>query len=195
MNLQYNAVHSKTCVTHHGTQSTMYVSRHSNKITLFIFSFLHHWVQRNQLLFLKNTLFARQCSKDDLDFMEELWAQCIIRRCLIWSAQRRPSPCKQWRLSHWTHLWEIIIVRGQSYVVVVSSLTWWPRRCATGEAWPNIMLSCQAGRPCDVRAHRNRLTPRDHHTWSHAVLVSFLCSIMIQANRVILIGFFNFFCV
>ena len=29
-------------------------------------------------------------------------------------------------------------------------------RCATGEAWPNIMLSCQAGRPCDFRAHRDR---------------------------------------
>merc|ERR1719220_431618 len=27
-------------------------------------------------------------------------------------------------------------------------------RCATGEAWPNIMLSCQGGRLCDLRAHR-----------------------------------------
>ena len=27
-------------------------------------------------------------------------------------------------------------------------------RCATGEAWPNIMLSCQGGRDCDLRAHR-----------------------------------------
>ena len=25
-------------------------------------------------------------------------------------------------------------------------------RCATGEAWPSIMLSCEAGRPCDPRA-------------------------------------------
>ncbi|XP_076286431.1 calcium voltage-gated channel subunit cacophony isoform X14 [Lasioglossum baleicum] len=25
-------------------------------------------------------------------------------------------------------------------------------RCATGEAWPNIMLSCIKGRPCDVKA-------------------------------------------
>merc|ERR1719328_410513 len=25
-------------------------------------------------------------------------------------------------------------------------------RCATGEAWPNIMLSCQGGRPCDQLA-------------------------------------------
>ncbi|XP_011879617.1 PREDICTED: voltage-dependent calcium channel type A subunit alpha-1-like isoform X3 [Vollenhovia emeryi] len=27
-------------------------------------------------------------------------------------------------------------------------------RCATGEAWPNIMLSCVKGRPCDVRADK-----------------------------------------
>jgi len=25
-------------------------------------------------------------------------------------------------------------------------------RCATGEAWPSIMLSCEAGRPCDPQA-------------------------------------------
>merc|ERR1719411_1029500 len=31
-------------------------------------------------------------------------------------------------------------------------------RCATGEAWPNIMLSCQDGRPCDELAHRRNLT-------------------------------------
>nr|CAD7265653.1 unnamed protein product [Timema shepardi] len=27
-----------------------------------------------------------------------------------------------------------------------------PERCATGEAWPNIMLACVAGRPCDPMA-------------------------------------------
>ena len=27
-------------------------------------------------------------------------------------------------------------------------------RCATGEAWPNIMLSCEAGRPCHPKAHK-----------------------------------------
>ncbi len=59
---------------------------HSNKITVFIFRFRHHWVQRNQLLVLKNTSFARQCSNDDLAFMEELWAQCKSRRCLIWNS-------------------------------------------------------------------------------------------------------------
>ncbi len=36
-------------------------------------------------------------------------------------------------------------------------------------------------------------TTCDHHTWSHSVLVSFLCSIMIQTNIVILMGFFIFF--
>ncbi len=59
--------------------------------------------------------------------------------------------------------------------VVVSSLTWWPRRCATGEAWPNIMLSCQAGRPCDVRAHRNRLT-----TWPPHVITRYFCFLLMQ---------------
>jgi hypothetical protein len=27
-------------------------------------------------------------------------------------------------------------------------------RCATGEAWPSIMLSCEAGVDCDLRAHK-----------------------------------------
>ncbi len=27
-------------------------------------------------------------------------------------------------------------------------------RCATGEAWPSIMLACEAGRPCDPRSHK-----------------------------------------
>ena len=27
-------------------------------------------------------------------------------------------------------------------------------RCATGEAWPSIMLACEAGRPCDPRSFR-----------------------------------------
>ena len=27
-------------------------------------------------------------------------------------------------------------------------------RCATGEAWPSIMLACEAGRPCDLRSHK-----------------------------------------
>ena len=27
-------------------------------------------------------------------------------------------------------------------------------RCATGEAWPSIMLSCEAGRTCDPRSHK-----------------------------------------
>ena len=30
-------------------------------------------------------------------------------------------------------------------------------RCATGEAWPSIMLSCEAGRPCDPRALKSQL--------------------------------------
>ena len=34
-------------------------------------------------------------------------------------------------------------------------------RCATGEAWPSIMLSCDTGQPCDVAAMRfNETTGR-----------------------------------
>merc|ERR1719412_569967 len=31
-------------------------------------------------------------------------------------------------------------------------------RCATGEAWPNIMLACEAGRPCDPGSLKRNLT-------------------------------------
>ena len=30
-------------------------------------------------------------------------------------------------------------------------------RCATGEAWPSIMLSCEAGRPCDPRYFKSQM--------------------------------------
>ncbi len=75
----------------------------------------------------------------------------------------------------------------------VSSLTWWPRRCATGEAWPNIMLSCQAGRPCDVRAHRNRLTT----TWPPHVITRYFGFLLLQHydtdKHSYSHGFFQFF--
>jgi hypothetical protein len=41
-------------------------------------------------------------------------------------------------------------------------------RCATGEAWPDIMLAGMAGRPCDERAYeRNETTGTVHRraTW------------------------------
>ncbi len=133
----------------------MYVTGILNKITLFLFSFLHHWVHKDKLLFFKNTSFARKCSNDDLAFIKELWTQ--LRKSSLLDSQRRNSS------------WSTVLP-GQ-----FSSLTWWPRRCATGEAWPNIMLSCQAGRPCDVRAHRNRLT-----TWPPHVITRYFCFLLMQ---------------
>ena len=39
-------------------------------------------------------------------------------------------------------------------------------RCATGEAWPDIMLAGVAGRPCDERAYeRNKTTGLDKTTY------------------------------
>lgn len=61
-------------------------------------------------------------------------------------------------------------------------------RCATGEAWPSIMLSCEAGRPCDPRAlksHLNLNGTSEHvktcgSTLTYAYFVSFifLCSFL-----------------
>ena len=31
-------------------------------------------------------------------------------------------------------------------------------RCATGEAWPNIMLACEAGRECNPKSHKTNET-------------------------------------
>jgi len=61
-------------------------------------------------------------------------------------------------------------------------------RCATGEAWPNIMLSCQGGRPCDELAHRRNLSTGEvldpekrcgsNFTYAYFVSFIFLCSFL-----------------
>ena len=61
-------------------------------------------------------------------------------------------------------------------------------RCATGEAWPNIMLSCQGGRQCDLRAHRLNTTSGEvmdpdktcgsNFTYPFFVSFIFLCSFL-----------------
>lgn len=68
-------------------------------------------------------------------------------------------------------------------------------RCATGEAWPSIMLSCEAGRPCDPRAIKSAQQRNINLTeiqgdleniktcgsgWTYAYFVSFifLCSFL-----------------
>ena len=63
--------------------------------------------------------------------------------------------------------------------------TW---RCATGEAWPNIMLSCVRGRPCDPRALKfdeNGIVIEDKEcgsTLAYAYFVSFIffCSFLVR---------------
>ena len=53
-------------------------------------------------------------------------------------------------------------------------------RCATGEAWPNIMLSCQGGRPCDERAIRRNETTNEvldpHKTCGSSMTYPFFVS-------------------
>merc|ERR1719328_816618 len=61
-------------------------------------------------------------------------------------------------------------------------------RCATGEAWPSIMLSCEAGRPCDPRSHKynettgKSLTPDktcgSQISYFYFVSFIFLCSFL-----------------
>jgi len=61
-------------------------------------------------------------------------------------------------------------------------------RCATGEAWPNIMLSCQGGRMCDERAIRRNDTTGEvldpnktcgsNMTYPFFVSFIFLCSFL-----------------
>nr|XP_033322106.1 voltage-dependent calcium channel type A subunit alpha-1 isoform X4 [Megalopta genalis] len=52
-------------------------------------------------------------------------------------------------------------------------------RCATGEAWPNIMLSCIKGRPCDVKAGKQEMGGCGSNI-AYAYFVSFIffCSFL-----------------
>ena len=71
------------------------------------------------------------------------------------------------------------------YLILVSICD---SRCATGEAWPNIMLSCEAGRPCHPKAHtRNETTGEilnpektcgSPMTYFYFVTFIFLCSFL-----------------
>ena len=61
-------------------------------------------------------------------------------------------------------------------------------RCATGEAWPSIMLACEKGRPCHPKAHKyNETTNRildpektcgSAMTYAYFVSFIFLCSFL-----------------
>ena len=58
-------------------------------------------------------------------------------------------------------------------------------RCATGEAWPSIMLSCEAGVKCDLRAHKyNDTTGNQDNVFQPQVSTNdkFLVSPLIRQN-------------
>nr|XP_029732769.1 voltage-dependent calcium channel type A subunit alpha-1-like isoform X10 [Aedes albopictus] len=51
-------------------------------------------------------------------------------------------------------------------------------RCATGESWPNIMLACLKGRPCDPRAGKSNETCGSTLAYAYFVSFIFFCSFL-----------------
>ncbi|XP_067640088.1 voltage-dependent calcium channel type A subunit alpha-1 isoform X10 [Eurosta solidaginis] len=51
-------------------------------------------------------------------------------------------------------------------------------RCATGEAWPNIMLACLKGRPCDEEAEKGDETCGSTLAYAYFVSFIFFCSFL-----------------
>ncbi|XP_069690114.1 voltage-dependent calcium channel type A subunit alpha-1 isoform X22 [Periplaneta americana] len=51
-------------------------------------------------------------------------------------------------------------------------------RCATGEAWPSIMLSCIKGRPCDPLARKPELDCGSNLAYAYFVSFIFFCSFL-----------------
>uniref|UniRef100_W8AJD7 Voltage-dependent calcium channel type A subunit alpha-1 n=1 Tax=Ceratitis capitata TaxID=7213 RepID=W8AJD7_CERCA len=51
-------------------------------------------------------------------------------------------------------------------------------RCATGEAWPNIMLACLKGRPCDEEADKGNETCGSTLAYAYFVSFIFFCSFL-----------------
>lgn len=51
-------------------------------------------------------------------------------------------------------------------------------RCATGEAWPSIMLSCIKGRHCDVRAKQDAEGCGSNLAYAYFVSFIFFCSFL-----------------
>ncbi|XP_049283428.1 voltage-dependent calcium channel type A subunit alpha-1-like isoform X5 [Anopheles funestus] len=51
-------------------------------------------------------------------------------------------------------------------------------RCATGESWPNIMLACLKGRPCDPRAGKTNETCGSTLAYGYFVSFIFFCSFL-----------------
>ncbi|XP_037036940.1 voltage-dependent calcium channel type A subunit alpha-1 isoform X2 [Bradysia coprophila] len=51
-------------------------------------------------------------------------------------------------------------------------------RCATGEAWPNIMLACLKGKPCDSKAKKGDETCGSSIAYAYFVSFIFFCSFL-----------------
>ena len=55
-------------------------------------------------------------------------------------------------------------------------------RCATGEAWPSIMLSCAPPKPCDPRTNMNRTSLIHSDYYAQALSSSSFNQIVIDTN-------------
>ena len=58
-----------------------------------------------------------------------------------------------------------------------------PNRCATGESWQAIMLSCRSGRPCDPKARQNdsqKDSCGSDLAYSYFVTFIFFCSFLVS---------------
>ena len=96
----------------------------------------------------------------------------------------------------------------QAYFIIDSEpkilcLTSFCLRCATGEAWPDIMLACEGGRPCDEKSYnRNRTTGKllnpeqscgSNATYLYFVSFIFFCSfIMINLFVAVIMDNFDY---
>lgn len=61
-----------------------------------------------------------------------------------------------------------------------------PFRCATGEAWPNIMLACLKGKPCDSKAKKGDETCGSSIAYAYFVSFIFFCSFLVIKFNLIL---------
>lgn len=58
-------------------------------------------------------------------------------------------------------------------------------RCATGEAWPNIMLSCIKGQPCDPEAKKPPNSCGSNIAYAYFVSFIFFCSFLVSIFNIL----------
>lgn len=56
-----------------------------------------------------------------------------------------------------------------------------PFRCATGESWPNIMLACLRGKPCDPNAKKDGDSCGSSLAYAYFVSFIFFCSFLVSS--------------